>query len=34
MPVPIGYGLYVLGNIVVRAIIKTQGKIRPWGHRT
>jgi hypothetical protein len=26
MPVPIGYGLYVLGNIVVRAIIKTQGK--------
>ena len=26
MPLPIGYGLYVLGNIVVRAIIKTQGK--------
>jgi len=26
MPVPIGYGLYVLGNVVVRAIIKTQGK--------
>ena len=26
MPLPIGYGLYVLGNIVVRAIMKTQGK--------
>jgi hypothetical protein len=26
MPLPIGYGLYVLGNVVVRAIMKTQGK--------